>query len=153
MFKNFIYKIICKDENIKDTYVGSTYNIKRRQSLHKFRSKDSNYKLYDTIRLHGGFDNWSMIVVEEFETDNKEDKLIKEKQYIEILNANLNIRKPFQTDEERIQYRIKHNSTEDHKQYCRNYNKSDKFKAYQKEYYLKKKIEKNNVSNIINENN
>ncbi len=31
----YYYKIICKDINIKDCYIGSTLNLKNRISYHK----------------------------------------------------------------------------------------------------------------------
>jgi predicted GIY-YIG superfamily endonuclease len=33
--KGLIYKICCNDENIKDIYIGSTVDFKRRKGRHK----------------------------------------------------------------------------------------------------------------------
>ena len=37
-----IYKIYCKDESIKDIYIGSTSNFKRRKRDHRSRCNNSN---------------------------------------------------------------------------------------------------------------
>ena len=52
-----IYKIVCKDLNIKDLYVGSTTDFIRRKSMHKFNCNKNacNYKIYEIIRKNGGW--------------------------------------------------------------------------------------------------
>jgi hypothetical protein len=64
-----IYKIVCKDTAITDLYVGSTKDIKTRDSVHKSdcRSPNSgryNLRIYKFIREHGGYENWEMVVLE-----------------------------------------------------------------------------------------
>ena len=53
-----IYKITCKDPEIKDVYVGHTTNFVQRKHAHKQscnNQKSSNYdcKLYNTMRERG----------------------------------------------------------------------------------------------------
>ena len=60
-----IYRIFCKDENIKDCYVGSTRSFSRRKSQHftinRYPTRPAyNYKIYKCIRENGGEDNWEM---------------------------------------------------------------------------------------------
>ena len=66
--KTIIYKIVCNDLNVRDKYVGSTTNFTNRKSNHKKccsneTSRDYNYKVYQMIRLNGGWDNWNMIEI------------------------------------------------------------------------------------------
>ena len=44
------YMIYCKDENIKDTYIGSTLNYTRRKWQHKKVCNDENEKGYNIAR-------------------------------------------------------------------------------------------------------
>jgi hypothetical protein len=93
-----IYKIYCKDENIKDSYVGSTNYYDKRKMNHKTACNNSNdksynFKVYDFIRVNGGFENFDFIILEQFETIiNKNDLLKIEGQYIKNNNATLNCR-------------------------------------------------------------
>jgi len=93
--KTIFYKIICNDKNIKDCYIGHTTNFIRRKSAHKCRcnnenDKQYNYNVYKFIRDNGGWCNWSMIIIEEIQFDNKLDALCQEKKYIEEYKAILN---------------------------------------------------------------
>ena len=53
-----IYKIICKDMNIKDVYVGHTTNFIQRKNSHKQDSNSNTYstKIYDTINKKRGME-------------------------------------------------------------------------------------------------
>ena len=99
-----IYKIICKDQNIKDIYVGHTTNFIQRKHAHKqscINEKSKNYKckLYDIIRNNGGWNNWNMVIVDFFNCINGNDARKKEQEYYEKLNANLNSIEPFKIKE------------------------------------------------------
>jgi len=86
-----IYKIVPKDINLKDCYVGSTTNFLKRKSLHKHNSKTVQRKIYNFIRINGGFnDNFEMIEIEKFPCENKIQLNKREKYYIDLLQANLN---------------------------------------------------------------
>ena len=98
------YKIFCKDDNIKDLYVGKTKDLKKRWYSHKFncnneKSNRHNLKLYQFIRENGGIDNWNIIEIEKGEYDDK-DSAIRERYWIEELNANLNNDIPSRTQKE-----------------------------------------------------
>jgi predicted GIY-YIG superfamily endonuclease len=59
-----IYKIVCFDTNITDCYVGHTTDFIRRKSQHKSRynnpnNKEYNKKVYQFIRSHGDWDQFS----------------------------------------------------------------------------------------------
>ena len=58
--KGIVYKLCCKDVNITDIYIGSTTNFTRRKWGHKTacnneKDKSYNFKVYQFIRNHGGF--------------------------------------------------------------------------------------------------
>tara|TARA_R110000822_G_scaffold200527_1_gene338042 strand:+ start:792 stop:1265 length:474 start_codon:yes stop_codon:yes gene_type:complete len=100
-----IYKLCCKDENITECYVGSTTNFKRRYLQHKCRSYNINElsyssKLYSFIRNNGGFDNWTMKLLENVNCDTKLELHKLERKWIENSNAILNCRVPTRTKKE-----------------------------------------------------
>ena len=87
-----IYKICCLDPEIKDIYVGSTCNFKRRKHEHKSRivcMNDKQYK-YEFIRDHGGWENWQMVQIESFPCDTKRELETRERFWLESLGATLN---------------------------------------------------------------
>lgn len=95
-----IYKIVCKDLNIKDIFVGHTTNLIQRKYGHKrscnnIYGKKYNCQLYNIIRENGGWDNWDMIPVGYFNCKNAAAARIKEQEYYEKLNANLNSAESF----------------------------------------------------------
>jgi hypothetical protein len=98
-----IYKICCKDINIKDIYVGHTTNFTQRKMHHKTVSNNESYntKVYECIRANGGWDNWSMIQIEEYECTNKREAEMRERYWIETLQASLNCNNPITTKEEK----------------------------------------------------
>jgi hypothetical protein len=103
--KCVIYKLCCRDLNIKDIYVGSTCNFTKRKSEHKSRccnenAKDHNFKVYKIIRDNGGFENWDMILVEEYPCENKLQKLQRERYWYEELKSTLNGDVPGRSDKE-----------------------------------------------------
>jgi len=86
-----IYKIICKDSNITNTYVGLTIDFKERKRQHtKNCINFKKGKLYDFIRNNGGWDNWEMLVVENYSCLTRKEAGLREKYWYETLNANLN---------------------------------------------------------------
>ena len=91
-----IYKIVCKDESIKDLYVGHTTNFVQRKYQHKQASSDihNNCKLYKTVRSNGGWDNWTMEIINFFNCENSYEARKKEQEYYESLNATLNTVSP-----------------------------------------------------------
>jgi len=121
MPKYTFYKIVSKDENIRDCYVGKTTNFKNRVREHKSRyNKEYNLKVYDFIRKNNGWNNFNMIEIEINEY-NKKDSAFREKYWIEELKANLNCKIPSKTQKEcRKEYR------ENNKEYYKNYYENNK---------------------------
>ena len=56
------YKIVCKDTNMTDCYVGHTTDFTKRKYKHKGLCNNTNIRnytipLYQFIRANGGFNN------------------------------------------------------------------------------------------------
>ena len=104
--KTIIYKIVCNDLTIVSCYVGKTTDFIRRKSQHKHNCntencKEYNYNVYKFIRENGGFNNWSMVMVQEFVDCKSElEASQRERYWYETLNANLNKNVPAQTNNE-----------------------------------------------------
>jgi len=97
-----IYKIVCKDLNIKDCYIGHTTDFIRRRYNHKCSSVNNliKYKIYQTINENGGWDNWDMVLVEKLECNNELEARARERYWIEQLGATLNVSIPTRTTKE-----------------------------------------------------
>lgn len=108
--KNYIiYKICCRDPNIKELYVGSTSSYARRIQSHKTAVTNPsnaahNFPVYKVIRENGGWDNWEHSIIEEIENTNKTDVRIREEQITKELGATLNTWKAYRTPEEAKKY-------------------------------------------------
>lgn len=91
-----IYKIVCKDLEVKDVFVSSTQNLDNRIASHKKLAKQpqlqplSDQLMYTTIQAKGGFDNWDCIFIEKFSCSDKHELHARERYWIEQLGANLN---------------------------------------------------------------
>jgi hypothetical protein len=97
-----IYKIVCMDLNIIDSYVGNTTNFIKRKHNHQFScnnitDKAYNYYVYEFIRNNGGWNNWSMIEVEKYPCNDRNEALKRERYWLEELKSTLNIVKPTRT--------------------------------------------------------
>ena len=96
--KTIIYKLCCKDVNIKEIYIGYTTDIKDRIGVHRRvclydTHKSHNQKTYKFIRDNGGWDNWTYEILEEFSCNNKIEARTKEKEWFEKLQPELNTNK------------------------------------------------------------
>jgi len=111
--QSHIYKLCCKDTDIKEIYIGSTTNFTRRKCRHKsdchnINSKQHNYKVYQFIREHDGFQNWDMVLIENVNCNTKLELHKIERKFIEELQPSLNKQLPLRTHEEyNKEYRIK----------------------------------------------
>jgi len=91
-YKYIIYEIKCKDQNIKENYIGSTLDFLKRKSVHKCKCKNDTYQnsLYSFIRENGGWDNFTMYPIEIYYCNEKIEALIREKYWINNINSTLN---------------------------------------------------------------
>ena len=109
--KSIIYKLCCKNPEIKQIYIGSTANeIRKRKNQHKsdcYNKNRESYNLYvyQFIRDNGGFQNWSMIIIENYPCENKRKLEQRERYFIELLNATLNSINSYTTEEEKTKRR------------------------------------------------
>ena len=90
-----IYKLVCNNVEVTELYVGSTTNFRNRKNGHKSKCHNPNsseyeFKVYQFIRANGGFQNFSMIVVEKYPCNDKMDCDKRERYWIETLYATLN---------------------------------------------------------------
>jgi hypothetical protein len=133
--KCVIYKIICRDPSVEECYVGHTTHFVKRKYWHKCCCKTNNLKLYQTIREHGGWENWIMLPLEEYkECENFIQACIKEEFWRIQLVAELNSQRAFLSEKEKQkrdkEYREK--NKEKAKEW-RNNNK-EQIVEYKKEY-------------------
>ena len=139
--KSIIYKICCKDPSIADEYVGSTVNFTRRKSQHKSNCcnenrRQFNYKVYQTIRDNGGWNNWDMVEVERFSAQDRKDLHARERFWIEEMKSTLNRCIPTQTPTE--YYQKNKETINKHKAEYRQNNK-EKIAEYKATYRQKNK--------------
>lgn len=156
-----IYKIehLEKPELV---YIGSTTQFNRRKANHKracnnITGSSYNYKLYDMIRLNGGWNEFKMMVIKEYSCNNKTELLIEEEKHRKEYQASLNKIRAYRTEEETKQYNKEYatdNITKiieyqnkwrnDNKEYRKDYYQVniDKMKQYQKDYYQANKLKK-----------
>lgn len=105
-FENtIIYKLVCNDVEVSEIYVGHTTNFIKRKYNHRsayFNPNDHNhnYYVYQYIRDHGGFNNWSMIEIEKYPCNNKNEACARERYWMETLHATLNKTIPGRTQGE-----------------------------------------------------
>ena len=103
-----IYKIYSKDTNIKDIYIGSTYNFKCRYYTHKnncinINNKKYNYRVYKFIRDNGGWDNFKMEVMYSINVLSKLELRQIERTTIKLFEPSLNVQIPLRTRAEYYQ--------------------------------------------------
>jgi len=103
--KSIIYKLCCDDIEVKEIYIGSTTNFKNRKYNHKSKCNspnDENYniKVYRFIRDNGGWGNFSMILVERYNAEDKRDLEKRERYYKELFKSSLNTNTPGRTKKE-----------------------------------------------------
>jgi hypothetical protein len=128
--ESIIYKICCRNTDIKEIYIGSTTNFRLRKCQHKTichnnKNKKYNLRVYQFIRDNGGWENFDMVQVEQYNATDKRDLHSRERHWFEQLNANLNSQIPSRTQKEYNKEYYKDNK--------------DKISSYKKQYYHQKK--------------
>lgn len=148
-----MYKIVCNDLNVKYTYVGHTTNFNKRKYQHKtcFNNeniKNHNVKLYNAIREFGGWDSWSMIEIEKYPCNDRQEAVARERFWYEHLNADLNVQVPNRSQKE-YKKLYDENNKEEIKEKNKEYREQNKEKI--KEYRQTHKEEiKEKRKNFIN---
>ncbi len=100
-----VYKLCCRNVDVKEIYIGSTCSFKARKCQHKGccnneNNRDYNLYVYQFIRDNGGFINFDMIEIEKYKATDKKDLEKRERHYIETLGSVLNKIIPTRTDKE-----------------------------------------------------
>ena len=149
------YKFMCRDVDITSSYVGHTASFRCRKSNHKTACKNENslsynYKIYQTIRANGGWDNWEMIEISSQICKSARDADRIEQVLIAELKADLNMIKSHRTNEERLEYQLlydrEHRASKTGEksiyqiEYCKK--NKDVLKQKRHERYMKSKQEK-----------
>jgi hypothetical protein len=160
--KTIIYKLCCKDLDIKEIYVGHTTDMRKRKSQHKYdcnNEKHRNYNIYvyQFIRANGGFENFDMIEIERYNAIDGNDVRKRERYWVDELKAILNSQLPTRNRKEWEKDNFEH-----HKEYKKQYReinkqiiveKNKEYYSHNKEIINKKKIEYYNKNKeVINEN-
>jgi hypothetical protein len=146
-----IYKLCCKDINVKEIYIGSTANdLRRRKSEHKASSKNDknksyNLKVYKFIRDNGNFQNWDIIEIERYKAIDKQDLHKRERYWLELLEATLNYQIPTRTQEEWFK-----NNNDELKRKNKEYKEKNKDKAKEKYEKNKERVKCNICNNEMN---
>lgn len=152
---SIIYKLCCKDTSITDIYVGSTTNKTKRKQKHKFNCnnetcREYNYYVYQFIRENGGWENWQIIVIENYPCQNRTELETRERYWLDELKATLNKQVPTRTQQE--WYGVNRDRIKIYKKEWREANR-DKISEKQKEYYtVNRDIILENVKQYSKEN-
>jgi len=90
-----IYKMVCKDPNITDIYIGYTCNIYREKYNHKLKCNNPKYNTHNSykyrfIRDHGGILNWDLIQIIAYPCENKRQLEAQQHKFIEKYKPSLN---------------------------------------------------------------
>ena len=127
------YKIVCKDLDIKDFYVGHTTDFKTRKNCHKRvcnnpNDRNHNLPIYEFIRANRGWDNFDMILIEKQCLNDGLEATKRERELIEDLKPSLNSVIPFRTKEEKkeIKQQWTNDNWENIKEYKHNWHNENK---------------------------
>ena len=127
-----VYKISSVNDDIKEFYIGSTEDFKKRIIHHKhYYNTGCNYKVYTFIRENGGLNTWDIYPIEIIDFPISTDELRQyEQAYLDKYNPELNCKRAFgitpykDIREKKLKYQH---------EYCKK--NPEKIKAYRKEYY------------------
>jgi len=100
------YKLSCNNLETKEVFVGfTTLTMKDMLKLHKRKynitSTGNNRKFYQVVRENGGFSNWSEVVLEKCNFNDRLKALERKKEWIEKTPNDVNMLRPITTPEER----------------------------------------------------
>jgi hypothetical protein len=102
-----MYKICPKNAALNYCYIGQTTDFENRKRQHMKNTINENdkkhyhLKHYQVIRENGGWDEWEIIKLEEFNGKTKLEARMREQELIIEHKANLNTLSAFITEEER----------------------------------------------------
>ena len=94
--KTSIYKVVCKDLSIKDTFIGSSRNLSTTAREYKIiinngaKQKPDDQYMFATVKANGGFAKWDLILIEEFTYKNRHELAARIRYHVEKIGASLN---------------------------------------------------------------
>jgi hypothetical protein len=114
-YVGYVYKLYDEKGNF---YIGSTSNMYMRFSKHITDSKTKNTKLYKYMREHGA-DKFKISILEEVKYVDVDELRMKETEYFDMLQPQLNDNRPYSTAEWKKDWLV---------EYIREYQKNNKIK-------------------------
>jgi hypothetical protein len=101
------YKIVSKNPEIKECYVGVTTDFSARKNQHRSsccnrKNVRYNSRVYTFMRDNGGWDAWDKVVIERRQLESKHEVFKKEAELIKSHGGSLNTVIYSRTDENRI---------------------------------------------------
>jgi hypothetical protein len=142
-----IYKIYCTLSTINEFYIGSSARYEERCILHKSDCNNINsprysYKLYNYIRNNGGWENFTVEVLEKFPCKNRTELNIREEWWKQQKCPTLNNNRAYRTDNEIKEDRKQFNNNRPQGKFnCTNCDKT--YTYVNKQTHLKSKYCKN----------
>jgi hypothetical protein len=115
-----------------------------KSSCNNEKGKSYNYKAYQYIRNNGGWENWSMYMIEQYAANSKYDLERRERYYYDLLKPALNCNIPTRPKEEYYQDNKEHINQykkqyrEDHKEYFKQYYQDNKKHIKERENQYRK---------------
>jgi hypothetical protein len=134
--KTIIYKLVCRDINIKEIYVGATTNWVNRKGTHKNNCNYEKFKVYQYIRDNGGWNNFIMVMIEKYPCETSQESAKRERYWTETLGATLNSNVQGRTDKE---YRETHKEEAAEYQAVYYQQNKEQLSEYKADYYQQNK--------------
>ena len=151
--KACIYKLVCKNPEKSEIYIGSTKNVYQRAYNHYLSSINTNSKEYNLkkniyIRENGGWDNFELKKLCDVEYTENIELRKKEQEYIDALKPSLNKFRAYNYEGYDQVYRDgrKDKKKINNKRYYDN--NKERLKIIKKEYRAKKKEEKKKLEEM-----
>ena len=86
------YKICCSSTNITKVFIGHTTNVNQRKHILKKQTQSETYcsDMIEFIKNSGGWENWSLQILEKYECKTHIDIVLREIYHTDALNQKMN---------------------------------------------------------------
>uniref|UniRef100_A0A6C0EZV9 C2H2-type domain-containing protein n=1 Tax=viral metagenome TaxID=1070528 RepID=A0A6C0EZV9_9ZZZZ len=86
------YKICCSSTNITKVFIGHTTNVNQRKHILKKQTQSETYcsDMIEFIKNSGGWENWSLQILEKYECKTHIDIVLREIYHTDALNHKMN---------------------------------------------------------------
>jgi len=87
------YKICCSSTNITKVFIGHTTNVNQRKHILKKQTQSETYcsDMIEFIKNSGGWENWSLQILEKYECKTHIDIVLREIHHTDALNQKINL--------------------------------------------------------------